>query len=663
MLLMILAVSCSEDARTGEENVASSSATDTPVEVWLGQKGGVPAGKALEATESTYLLSGDLYWTYTAVKDDNYFKTGQVTDETALKTDEDGNADKSLPEKLPGTYSLGKWVFTFNAYTSADMSEDCLYYEGEATSVTLSSSGENTVSVNVQPAGNGTLVIQNLQVDSDSSDEEVTSIAYSHVVYVQVDDEEEVLVSSYTYDSDSGSFSLADGSSYDIEGVSESGSPYSVSLTAGYHTVTVTSYEDEDKSEATKAYGSASIRIRPNLTTTITGSIDDSGSTVTLYLETDDDGETAVSNSSTVTLVYDAKDSNGDTYEVESVVTTLYNGETYYVDAELEGYEVLYITDSDGNTVEEDSLTVTSDITLTARMGLLVDDITDIPGYSSGLGYTTSDTTATAVEIDGGNYYIVEKWQDLWTTGSLTIKNVIFKLGLCISVNPTCTSEITLDIEDNTIYACDQEALIEATSSVYNRIDNSGDGLCLGIQTSTAGDGAEVNVTVSGNKLIGDNDATKDRSSYKSWTYVESGSKTDPRGRGVTLGNSSGTSANLGEAVISGNTFFGIRGSDIQLYTIPVDSSVTISGNDFQSWGINKQTQAGTKDDYAIRGELSTSTDDDGNTLTATLTLSGNTYATDWSDYDRDLSGYKVAVDNWNESDTDSTGYDQTKAQ
>ena len=656
---MILAVSCSEDARTGEENVASSSATDTPVEVWLGQKGGALAGKALEATESTYESSDNLYWTYTAVKDDNYFKTGQVTDETALNTDEDG---KGLPDKLPGTYSLGKWVFTFNAYTSADMSD--LYYQGEETSVTLSSSGENTVSVNVQPAGDGTLVIQNLKVDSDSSDDEVTSIAYSHVVYVQVDDDEEVLVSSYTYDSDSGSFSLADGSSYDIEGVSESGSPYSVSLTAGYHTVTVTSYEDEDKSEATKASGSASIRIRPNLTTTITGSIDDSGSTVTLYLETDEEGETAVSNSSTVTLVYDAKDSNGNTYDVDSVVTTLYNGETYYVEADLEGYEVLYITDSDGNTVEEDSFTVTSDITLTARMGLLVDDITDIPGYSSvNLGYTTSDTTATAVEIDGGNYYIVEKWQDLWTTGSLTIKNVIFKLGLCISVNSTCTSEITLDIEDNTIYACDQEALIAATSSVYNRIDNSGDGLCLGIQTSTAGDGAEVNVTVSGNKLIGDNDATKDRSSYKSWSYVESGSRTDPRGRGVTLGNSSGTSANLGEAVISGNTFFGIRGSDIQLYTIPVDSSVTISGNDFQSWGINKQTQAGTKDDYAIRGELSTSTDDDGSTLTATLTLSGNTYATDWSDYDRDLSGYKVAVDNWNDDSSDSTGYDQTKAQ
>ena len=385
---MILAVSCSEDARTGEENVASSSGTDTPVEVWLNAL----AAKALTYSESTYESPRNLYWTYTAVKDDNYFKTGQVTVETDLNTDE----RTGLPDKLPGTYSLGKWIFTFNAYTSADMSDDYLYYQGEETSVTLSSSGENTVSVNVQPAGNGTLVIQNLQVDSDSSDDEVTSIAYSHVVYVQVDDEEEVLVSSYTYDSDSGSFSLADGSSYDIEGVSESGSPYSVSLTAGYHTVTVTSYEDEDKSEATKAYGSASIRIRPNLTTTITGSIDDSGSTVTLYLETDDDGETAVSNSSTVTLVYDAKDSNGDTYEVESVVTTLYNGETYYVDAELEGYEVLYITDSDGNTVE-DSLTVTSDITLTARMGLLVDDITDIPGYSSGLGYTTSDTTATAV--------------------------------------------------------------------------------------------------------------------------------------------------------------------------------------------------------------------------------------------------------------------------
>ena len=229
-------------------------------------------------------------------------------------------------------------------------------------------------------------------------------------------------------------------------------------------------------------------------------------------------------------------------------------------------------------------------------------------------------------------------------------------------MNPTCTSEITLDIEDNTIYACDQEALIEATSSVYNRIDNSGDGLCLGIMTSTAGDGAEVNVTVSGNKLIGDNDATKDRSSYKSWTYVESGSRTDPRGRGVTFGNSSGTSANLGTALISGNTFFGIRGSDIQLYSIPVGSSVTIKNNDFQSWGINKQTQASEKDDYAIRGNLSTSTDDDGNTVTATLTLSGNTYATDWSAYDRDLSSYKVAVDNWNESDTDSTGYDQTMA-
>ena len=208
---------------------------------------------------------------------------------------------------------------------------------------------------------------------------------------------------------------------------------------------------------------------------------------------------------------------------------------------------------------------------------------------------------------------------------------------------------------DCLIHACDQKTLIDEGRDVRERIDNSGEGLCLAIDTKSEYDNTSrkgVKIIASGNYLIGDNDPSKDRAGTNgSWTDTRS--KT--RGNGISLGNQAGSTINLVSAEISNNTFEGLLGHAIQLYKIENDAKVTISGNDFISWGVNSTTYSTGLEDYAIRGDLDTADVNDD-----CVVLSNNTYASSMNvegETPVDLSQYKVAIDYWNAEER--TNHDQ----
>ena len=399
MLLMILAVSCSEDARGGEDAAISSET----VEVRLTKQDDEPAIKSLTATSGSYstATSDELYWTYTAVKDDSYFTTGQVKEETDLN---DGNP--GLPDSLPGTYSLGKWIFTFNAYTSAEMSDDYLFYQGTATSVTLSSGGENTVSVTVElyeavkdadEDGNtyGTLVVYGITFTNQDGETQTLS---DITLWYSIDEGE------LTEDSDQAMLasSADDGLTFD-------------ELEPGYHTfyAYVT-----DTSGNVLASGSASDLVKPNLTTTITGDIEeaeDATTSVTLGSLSVSYGSISVSSATGLTAAL--ADSEVSTVTLESDISlTGYLSVTGDTTIDLGGNTLTtssygLVVKNGGSLTIEDG-TVSSyyyPLYLQSGGSLTVESGT----YSSSAGYaaivcngtaSSSDPAETIITINGGTF-------------------------------------------------------------------------------------------------------------------------------------------------------------------------------------------------------------------------------------------------------------------
>lgn len=304
-----------------------------------------------------------------------------------------------------------------------------------------------------------------------------------------------------------------------------------------------------------------------------------------------------------------------------------------------------------GQPVTEWGITLTSDVTLTAMWKTVYETIKDVPklaAYFDGgendsikQGFSPND----AIDYDGEGLIAIREWIDLTTDFDFTIKGVEFLDGLSIHTNNT-KSEITINVSDCVIHACDQKTLIDEGRDVRERIDNSGEGLCLAIDTKSEYDNTSrkgVKIIASGNYLIGDNDPSKDRAGTNgSWTDTRS--KT--RGNGISLGNQAGSTINLVSAEISNNTFEGLLGHAIQLYKIENDAKVTISGNDFISWGVNSTTYSTGLEDYAIRGDLDTADVNDD-----CVVLSNNTYASSMDvegEIPVDLSQHKAAINYWN---------------
>ena len=235
-------------------------------------------------------------------------------------------------------------------------------------------------------------------------------------------------------------------------------------------------------------------------------------------------------------------------------------------------------------------------------------------GANFDFGFTNPSTEA--VVLDGQGLVTVSDYVDGWFAGDVTIKGVTFMNGVCFTAKNNNTTG-TITFEDCTFYACDQSK-IDLTSYQYNSLKNSGDGLCLNVDTKNS---PNLKVVVKDCAFIGENDVTLNRDGWKdiggeNWNAATA-VKNKSRGHAIMINGicGGGDNAQAESVLIDGCTMSGIRGHAIQLYQLRMP--VTIKDCKINSWGRNAQTAAGSKDDAAIRGDIADATN-------GTLTLKDN---------------------------------------
>lgn len=119
---------------------------------------GGPASKDLSASYEVQSYE-DLYWFYTARKDDGFGKTGETEVETPLAVENNVHV-KGLGGKI-GPFSQGTWNFVLKAYNATDENKT-LVYEGSANGIKLTKSEVKSVPVSVTPQGDyGTIEFRN----------------------------------------------------------------------------------------------------------------------------------------------------------------------------------------------------------------------------------------------------------------------------------------------------------------------------------------------------------------------------------------------------------------------------------------------------------------------------------------------------------------------
>ena len=221
-----------------------------------------------------------------------------------------------------------------------------------------------------------------------------------------------------------------------------------------------------------------------------------------------------------------------------------------------------------------------------------------------GANFDFGSTNPSAnVVLDGQGLVTVSDYVDGWFAGDVTIKGVTFLNGVCFTAkNDNTTGTITF--EDCTFYACDQSK-IDLTPYLYNPLQNSGDGLCLNVDTKNS---PNLEVVVKGCTFIGENDTALDRNGWnpvggQNWN-ADTANKWKSRGHAIMINGicGGGNNAQAESVLIEGCTMSGIRGHAIQLYQLRMP--VTIKDCKINSWGRNAQTAAGSKEDAAIRGDI-----------------------------------------------------------
>ena len=214
-----------------------------------------------------------------------------------------------------------------------------------------------------------------------------------------------------------------------------------------------------------------------------------------------------------------------------------------------------------------------------------------------------STNPSANVVLDGQGLVTVSDYVDGWFAGDVTIKGVTFLNGVCFTAKNDDTTG-TITFEDCTFYACDQSK-IDLTSYQYNSLKNSGDGLCLNVDTKNS---PNLKVVVKDCAFIGENDVTLNRDGWKdiggeNWNAATA-VKNKSRGHAIMINGicGGGSNAQAESVLIEGCTMSGIRGHAIQLYQLRMP--VTIKDCKINSWGRNAQTAAGSKEDAAIRGDI-----------------------------------------------------------
>ena len=346
------------------------------------------------------------------MKADGYFTTGQSSFddngnpiEAYLNTDTDGNAETGLPSSLPGKFSVGDWVFTFNAYTSDDMTTDddgdgvpdSLYYQGTGTSVTLSSGGENIVSVTVESVGEGTLVVKGATVGFSTDD-----YAY-YVLLGDVDTPDFSGETSYSQSEIDEGVTISDALSpgyYTVNLYIQGGSYVwkntleNVPIRANLTTVVSGEFEEEDDSLVTayiSSVGLVTLYSGSLGTLTVTEPIDDDTASAAYSL----DGYTVTESDGTITAVAEDDESTAYTIVLDSDVLT------YSVSAEVSDADALAAALAvDGATV-----TLTSSITLSSSLSVTSDTTIDLNGNELTLDSSTYLTASgnASLTLEGGD--------------------------------------------------------------------------------------------------------------------------------------------------------------------------------------------------------------------------------------------------------------------
>ena len=234
---------------------------------------------------------------------------------------------------------------------------------------------------------------------------------------------------------------------------------------------------------------------------------------------------------------------------------------------------------------------------------------------NAGSDFSFGNPSADVV-LDGQGLVTVSDYVDGWLAGDVTIKGVTFLNGVCFTAKSDNTTG-TITFEDCTFYACDQSK-IDLTHYQYNSLKNSGDGLCLNVDTKNS---PNLKVVVKDCTFIGEDDITLNRDGWKDmggtgWNAATA-VKNKSRGHAIMINGicGGGNNAQAESVLIEGCTMSGIRGNAIQLYKLRMP--VTIKDCTINSWGRNAQTAAGSKNDAAIRGDIA-------DTTNGILTLTNN---------------------------------------
>ena len=160
------------------------------------------------------------------------------------------------------------------------------------------------------------------------------------------------------------------------------------------------------------------------------------------------------------------------------------------------------------DTVEEDSFGKDYDEKATYPTLTTGTTLSEVFGGSFDFGFTNPSNDA--VVLDGQGLVTVTDYVDGWFAGDVTIKGVTFLNGVCFTAKSDGTTG-TITFEDCTFYACDQSK-IDLTHYQYNSLKNSGDGLCLNVDTENS---PNLKVVVKNCTFIGEDDITLNRDGWK----------------------------------------------------------------------------------------------------------------------------------------------------
>ena len=196
--------------------------------------------------------------------------------------------------------------------------------------------------------------------------------------------------------------------------------------------------------------------------------------------------------------------------------------------------------------------------------------------------------------VINGNGIIVKKWQDLWVSGKITVKNVVFAQGVTFNAN---ADEAGVALENCAFYACD-----------YSRITadhklNSGAGYCLDFETCGKNN---LVYSVTNSTMAGENDT----SVYADF-YETPMTRWKKRGHAVALdmvaGKQKATTLNY-SLTVDNCVIDGMRGNAVQLYGANV-GTIVIKDTKINSWGVNngKTHDENAVESAAIRGDYAVS--------------------------------------------------------